>query len=91
MKLLTMHFPPTSCYFFPLQYKYLPQHHSVTNPSDVFFIQIERLFSCPDKTMHKMVVLFILSSVSYILGLFPLSQHKAFRKLPVPLNTWSLF
>ena len=58
MNLLTMHFPPTSCYFFPLQYKHLPQHHRVANPSSVFFLHIERLFSCPDKTMHKMVVLF---------------------------------
>lgn len=46
--------------------------------------------SCPDKTMRKMVVLFILSSVSYILGLFPLSQHATFWKLPVTLNTWCL-
>jgi hypothetical protein len=36
-KLLTLHFPPTSCHFIPLRSKYPPQHPVLKHSQSMFF------------------------------------------------------
>lgn len=91
MNLPTMHFPPTSCYFFPLQYKYLPQHHSVANPSSVFFLQIERLYFMPrqNNVQNGSSVYFKFCQLHF--RTFSFVTTRNISETACRLNMWSLF
>jgi hypothetical protein len=82
MNLLATHLPPTSCHFFPPTYKYLPQHHSVTNLSSNFFPHIETLHFMPTQNIGQLGnSLFLVLSVTCFH--FFLCHNTTFWKLPV--------